>query len=177
MKKGCDLIVSKHKFEYIYKIFRKKDKKDYNFQYIGKGWKINGHPKITQPENIVIGDNIKINDGVVLNSFNSKIKIGNNVTLSVNSMIIAASYDVNAFLRCGEDFRKHNYSEVVIGDNVWIGAGAIILPNVKITNHVVVGAGSVVNKSISEEWVVVAGNPAIIVKRLKPVMNDLFQDT
>ena len=113
---------------------------------------------------------------MVLNPFNSRIKIGNNVTLSVNSMIIAASYDVNAFLQCGEDFRKHNYSEVVIGDNVWIGAGAIILPNVKITNHVVVGAGSVVNKSISEEWVVVAGNPAKIVKRIKPVMNDLFQD-
>ena len=58
-----------------------------------------------------------------------------------------------------------NYTKIAkvnIGDRVFIGAAAIILPGVKIGNDVIVGAGSVVTKDIPE-GVVVAGNPAKVI--------------
>lgn len=57
---------------------------------------------------------------------------------------------------------------VHIGDNVWIGMNAVILKGVTIGENSVVAAGSVVSKSVPAN-VVVAGNPAVIVKELKMV--------
>lgn len=58
------------------------------------------------------------------------------------------------------DTENNNSKEnVTIGDNVWIGARAIILPGVKISNHSIIGAGSVVTKDV-EEFEVVGGSPA-----------------
>ena len=54
------------------------------------------------------------------------------------------------------------YGKVEIGDNVFIGLGSIILPNVKIGNRVVVGAGSVVSKDIPDNSVAV-GNPCRVI--------------
>lgn len=56
---------------------------------------------------------------------------------------------------------------VHIGDDVWIGTGAIILPGVKIGSRSIVAAGAVVNRDVPED-VLVAGVPARIVKRLPP---------
>jgi maltose O-acetyltransferase len=54
---------------------------------------------------------------------------------------------------------------VVIGDNVWIGNRAIILPGVTIGAGAVVGAGSVVTRDVPP-FTVVAGNPAKVLKAL-----------
>ena len=54
---------------------------------------------------------------------------------------------------------------VEIGPDAWIGAGAIILPSVKVGEGAVIGAGSVVTKDV-EPHVVVAGNPARMIKAL-----------
>lgn len=55
---------------------------------------------------------------------------------------------------------------VRIGEDCWIGGGAIILPGVTIGDGVTVGAGSVVTKDV-ESYVVVAGNPAKVIRRLE----------
>ena len=55
---------------------------------------------------------------------------------------------------------------IKIGDNVWIGMNAIILKGVTIGENSVVAAGAVVSKSVPEN-VVVAGNPAVVVKQLE----------
>lgn len=52
-----------------------------------------------------------------------------------------------------------------LGDDVWIGGGAIVLAGVTVGDRVVIGAGSVVTKDVPSD-VVVAGNPARIIKRL-----------
>jgi len=52
---------------------------------------------------------------------------------------------------------------VSIGNDVWIGGGAIICPGVSIGNGVVIGAGAVVTKSVPDN-VVIGGNPAKIIK-------------
>ena len=81
------------------------------------------------------------------------IKIGDNVTLAPRVQIFAHDASTKGFL---------NYTKiglVEIGDNVFIGAGSIILPNTKIGNNVIVGAGSVVANDIPSDSLV-AGNPA-----------------
>ena len=54
---------------------------------------------------------------------------------------------------------------VIIEDNVWIGEGVCVLPNVTIGRNSIVGANSVVTKSFSENSVI-AGNPAKLIKVL-----------
>ncbi|KAJ3060976.1 hypothetical protein HK102_009294, partial [Quaeritorhiza haematococci] len=60
-----------------------------------------------------------------------------------------------------------------IGNDVWIGGSATILPGVTIGDGVTVGAGSVVTKDVPPH-VVVAGNPAKIIKRLAPGAEELI---
>ncbi len=55
---------------------------------------------------------------------------------------------------------------IIISDNCWIGAGAIILPGVHLGNHTVVAAGAVVTKSFPDENCIVAGNPAKVKKTI-----------
>jgi len=70
-------------------------------------------------------------------------------------------------------FRKENptldsFGKIKVGNNVYIGNRAIILPGVHIGNNVIIGAGAVVTKSI-EDGMVVAGNPAKPIKSIKEV--------
>lgn len=84
------------------------------------------------------------------------IEIGDNVTLAPRVHILAHDASTKRHL---------NYTKigrVSIGNNVFIGAGSIILPNVIIGDNVVVGAGSVVTRNIPEGSII-AGNPAEII--------------
>ena len=55
---------------------------------------------------------------------------------------------------------------IVVGDDVWIGGGAILLPGITIGEGVVIGAGSVVTKSVNP-YTIVAGNPAKILSTIQ----------
>lgn len=83
------------------------------------------------------------------------LEIGNHVTLS----------DCRLLLHDGSTKRPLGYSKIgriVIGDNVFIGADAVILPNVKIGNNTIIGAGSIITKDIPENSIVV-GNPGKVI--------------
>ena len=62
------------------------------------------------------------------------------------------------------DFINQKHSSTYIGNNVFIGAYAVINPGLTIANNVVVAAGSIVTKDILEENCIVAGNPAKVIK-------------
>jgi maltose O-acetyltransferase len=62
--------------------------------------------------------------------------------------------------------QKHNYADnILLGNNVWLGAGVIVLAGVSIGENSVVGAGSVVTKSL-ESNCFYAGNPAMKIRDL-----------
>ena len=114
--------------------------------------------------NIAIGNNCKINHRVLLNG-RSGITIGNDVTLSHGVKLLSTGYDLDEFFNSGK--RIHVTDRPIhIGNYCWIGADAIVLPGVNISGeYVIVGAGAVVTKDITESRVLVAGNPAKIIKR------------
>jgi acetyltransferase-like isoleucine patch superfamily enzyme len=58
-------------------------------------------------------------------------------------------------------------SDVIIGKKCWIGMNSMILPGVCLGDNTIVGAGSIVTKSFPEGYVVIAGNPAKIIKKIK----------
>ena len=84
------------------------------------------------------------------------IEIGNNVTFSIRVTVLA--HDASTKKSLG--YTK--IGRVVIGDNVFVGANATVLPNVIIGNNSVIGANSVVSKDVPENCVV-AGNPARVI--------------
>ncbi|SDX81217.1 sugar O-acetyltransferase [Eubacterium barkeri] len=120
-------------------------------------------------KNIFFGDNCEVNMNCTFLDDN-RIKIGNNALIAPNVQIYTAFHPQNAIARFGEPkedgsfaFCKTITAPVVIGDNVWIGGGVVILPGVRIGNNVVIGAGSVVTKDIPDN-VVAVGNPCRIIQ-------------
>lgn len=109
---------------------------------------------------LVVGKDFKRMGGVIIDPSHCwHIKIGNNVTLAPRVHILAHDASTWVFLR------YTRVSNVTIGDNVFIGAGSIVLPGVSIGNNVVIGAGSVVSRDIPDGSVAV-GNPARVVKSI-----------
>ena len=119
--------------------------------------------------NIYIGSNTEINMNCTFLDDN-KIIIGNDGLIAPNVQIYTAFHPTNALERFGLknrdgsfDFCKTQTKPVIIGDNVWIGGGVIILPGVTIGNNVVIGAGSVVTKDIPDNKIAY-GNPCKVVR-------------
>ena len=119
--------------------------------------------------NIYLGNNCEINMNCVFLDCN-KITIGENALIGPNVQIYAVYHPTNAVDRFGEtkddgsfEFCKAITAPVKIGNNVWIGGGAIILPGIAIGDNVVIGAGSVVTKDIPDN-VVAVGNPCRVMR-------------
>lgn len=119
--------------------------------------------------NICFGNNCEVNMNCTFLDDN-KIVIGNNALIAPNVQIYTAFHPTNVIERFGvskEDgtfeFCKTQTAPVIIGDNVWIGGGAIIMPGVTIGNNVVIGAGSVVTKNIPDNTIAY-GNPCRVMK-------------
>ena len=118
----------------------------------------------TNPK-IIIGDNVCINWDCHIGSLEF-IKIGNNVLIGSRVLITDHSHGGNAI----EDLILppskrvlHSKGPVIIEENVWIGDGVAILPNVTIGKNSIIGANSVITKDVPPNCVIV-GNPARIVK-------------
>lgn len=133
---------------------------------------------------VVIGERTFINAGTRLIA-RSAIRIGDNVTIAWGCTI----YDHNSHSLCfierrkdierqsdsyrlgrsfieSKDWSSVKSKPIVIGNDAWIGFNVTILNGVTIGEGAVVGAGSVVRENV-EPWTVVAGNPAVFLKRIE----------
>lgn len=106
---------------------------------------------------ITIGDNMSVNTNVHIGGGSGRVTIGNNVQIGPNVVLRAADHGIamGSLIR----FQPHVGGEIVVEDDVWIGANAVILKNVTLGKGCVVAAGAVVTKDV-EPYVVVGGVPA-----------------
>lgn len=130
-------------------------------------FKIRGEMDIEKlkKKGLIIGEETFINFGCVIDeSFCHLVEIGNRVVFAPRVHILA--HDASTKKSIG--YTKIGC--VTIGDDVFVGAGTIILPNIRIGNKVVVGAGSVVTSDIPDNSVVV-GVPAKIISSYDEYMS------
>lgn len=125
------------------------------------------HFMIEPPFHCDYGWNIEVGEDFYAN-FNltvldvGKVTIGNCVQIAPNVSIYTAGHPIHP------DSRNSGYEygiPITIGNNVWIGGSAVIMPGVTIGDNAVIGAGSVVTKDIPAN-VVAAGNPCRVLRAI-----------
>lgn len=87
------------------------------------------------------------------------LSFGDNVTISSDVTFIPHDNSISKIIESSTDI----FGKIKVGNNCFIGHGAIILPGIELGNNVIVGAGSVVTKSYKQGNVVIAGNPAKVI--------------
>lgn len=170
--------------------------KDLGFKSIGTNVKISKKTSIYGLKNIKIGNNVRIDDFCVISAGEKGIEIGDNVHIAVFCSIIGQEKIVMKDFS-GLSSRVSIYSstddysgefmtnptvnskftnvingEVIIGKHVIVGAGTIILPNVKLSDYSAVAALSLVVKNV-DEFKIVGGVPAKVIKERKNNLIDL----
>lgn len=111
--------------------------------------------------NISIGENFYANYNCTILDC-AKVTIGDNVLFAPNISLFTAGHPIH--------FQPRNAGieyafPITIGNNVWIGGGVIINPNVTIGDNVVIGSGSVVTKDIPSNSIAV-GNPCKVIREI-----------
>lgn len=105
---------------------------------------------------VKVGDNCRIGN-ISFGTEPFLVSIGNNVTIADG--VVFLTHDGSTWLIRDEKGRRYKYAKVVIGNNVFVGVRALIMPGVVIEDNVIIGSGAVVTKSVPANTIV-AGNPA-----------------
>ena len=150
------------------------------FKSYGRGVKISKKTSIYNPAHIIIGNNVRIDDYVIITAGNEDVMIGNNVHiaafcglfgsygiimedfsgLSSRVSIYSASDDYSGQSLTNPtvpgEFRKINSGRVIIKKHAIIGSGSVILPGVTIGIGAAVGALTLVRKDL-DEWFIYSG--------------------
>ena len=157
------------------------------YQYRGRGSKIYHSVRMDTPpyRRFWLGRRSVIESYCCINNAVGDVTIGDYTRIGIHCTVIGPvciGHHVNLAQGITVTALNHNFADtnrrideqgistrpVVIGDDVWIGANAVILPGVTIGRHVVVAAGAVVTKDVPD-YCVVAGVPAKVVKKLEGV--------
>lgn len=130
------------------------------FPTLGKSSIIHSPVTAVRPHMVSIGKNVVIMPGCLMMAAGG-ISIDDGAMIAANVQLISNNHDLyeRQIITC---------RPIHIGRNVWIGAGATILPGVTIGDNAVVGAASVVTKDVAPDTIV-AGNPARLIKRIPPL--------
>lgn len=140
---------------FLWKVFLKK---------MGNKVEIRNRVKIMSPAKVEIGDNVVINSDSKIGG-QLGIKIGNGVLIGYNVNLVSQNHEYrNPDVPIG----KQGYygGPIIIGDDVWLGANVVVLPNITIGKGAIVGANAVVTKNVNP-YTVVGGVPARLIKNRK----------
>ena len=165
------------------------------FKSIGENVLVSDKTSIYSPENISIGNNVRIDDFSILSAGGGYINIGNYVHIaafgaffggsgiliedfvSISSRLcvysVSDDYSGEAMTNptVPEKYKKITYGKVIIKRHSIIGTGTTILPGVTLEEGTSIGANSLVLKS-TEPWGIYAGSP---IKKLKDRKKDLLK--
>ncbi len=134
---------------------------------LGKKTKLHPTVILRQAERISIGENCLLNHNNILQAGKStaSIIIGNHVMTGPNVMMFAFNHgtDLNGLPMIEQKYKE---GDIIIEDDVWIGAGSVILAGVKIGKGAVIASNAVVNKDVPEN-AIVGGIPAKMIKLRK----------
>jgi acetyltransferase-like isoleucine patch superfamily enzyme len=140
---------------------------------LGRNVAISPNVVFAHAERIEIGDNAHLGARSMLwaGPAAGHIKIGKNLLLGPGVLMTAANYRFNDGSPVAEQLMEER--SIVIGDDVWIGANATILPGVEIGNGAIIGAGAVVRTTVPAD-AIVAGVPARVVghRSIQDLPND-----
>lgn len=155
------------------------------YQHRGRGSKIYGSVRMDTPpyRRFFLGDHSVIESYCCINNAVGDVVIGDYTRIGIHNTIIGPVYignHVNLAQGITVTALNHNFDDktkrideqgittkpVTIGDDVWIGANAVILPGVTIGKHCVVAAGAVVTKDVPDNTIV-GGVPAKEIKKSK----------
>ena len=131
------------------------------FKTIGKNVSIHKDVYIFRPDKLEIGDNVSIHPMSYIDA-NGGITIGNDVSIAHAVTIMSTTHNYKDQNIPIKD-QGISLGQVIIGNNIWIGAKAVILKGIRIGNGSVVGASAVVTRDIPENTIV-AGIPAKAIK-------------
>lgn len=120
-------------------------------------------------KNIFLGNNVYVNFNLTVVD-DGNVYVGDKVLFGPNVTIATANHPIESSLRArGLQYNK----DVHIGNNVWVGAGAIIVPGITIGDNSVIGAGSIVTKDIPAN-VIALGNPCRVLRSINEHDKEYF---
>jgi acetyltransferase-like isoleucine patch superfamily enzyme len=125
---------------------------------------------------VTVGRDVHVGHGVLVLGVRKEpvpVVLGDRSAIGPRVTFVAASYpDMSCLRECPELKEGFTFgSTITVGEDVWIGANAVILPGVSIGRGAVIGAGAVVRSDVSA-WTVVAGVPARRIRAITPPGDD-----
>lgn len=129
----------------------------------GKGLRVGRCANIASGARISVGNNCGLAERLQIIG---DVTIGDDLMLGPQVVMISYNHE---YSDCTVPMRTQGASAsrpITIGDDVWIGMRAVIMPGVTIGSHAIVAGGSIVTKDVPE-WAIVGGNPAKIIKYRK----------
>jgi acetyltransferase-like isoleucine patch superfamily enzyme len=130
--------------------------------HCGSGCDFESDMIIRNPKNVSIGDRCTFSAFVVLDA-HAKITVGNDCMFALRVTVSTATHDYTRTPMNAQTLTK----PVVIGNDVWFGVGATVLPGVTIGDGAVIGAHALVTKDVPPRAIVV-GVPARVAKYRDP---------
>jgi acetyltransferase-like isoleucine patch superfamily enzyme len=128
----------------------------------GSGCVLSHRIEITCPNNVFIGDDVSIGSDVALHASGAgSITIGNRSAIAAGVRFVTPTHDYNVLPISRTGINR----PIVVGEDVWIGTSAIILPGVTIADGAVVAAGAVVVDDVPADCIV-GGVPAKMIRQL-----------
>ncbi|MBE7480973.1 MAG: acyltransferase [Polyangiaceae bacterium] len=148
----------------------------------GTGLRVGRGVEVIAPEHVVFGDHVTLFGHTIINAFGASgsvvigddthidhygvlygqggLSIGRQCAIAARVTIYSQTNRFDAARDLPVIEQPVKYDPVRIGDDVWIGAGAVILPGSRISDHAVIAAGAVVTGASVAPWAIVAGVPA-----------------
>ena len=126
---------------------------DFYLGHYGKGSAVQSNCNFLNGKKVYFGERNVINFGCLFDGRKFEIRTGNDVSIGPEASILTLGHDPQS-----PDFSDRG-GAVIIGDKVWIGYRAIVLPGITIGEGAVIGAGALVTKDV-EPYAIMAGNPA-----------------